>query len=89
MVVLVCFSSLPCAPLATMYTPTIDPDSPLLVTKAIATLALLGAASGGTIAVLRAQPPLTVVLTMGLNGAVAGLSFFGESTYFFHKTTLC
>lgn len=62
-----------------MHTPTFDPDSPLFVAKATGTLAVLGAATGGTIAVLRAQPPLTVVFTMGLNGAVAGLSFFGES----------
>jgi hypothetical protein len=61
-----------------MQTPTIDPEAPLLVAKATGTLALAGAATGGTIAVLRGQQPLGFVFTMGLNGAVAGLSFFGE-----------
>ncbi|GHJ84215.1 hypothetical protein NliqN6_0617 [Naganishia liquefaciens] len=61
--------------------PTIDPDSPLLVAKATAALALLGATTGGTLAVLRAQHPLPLVLGMGLNGAVAGLSFFGIREY--------
>ena len=60
-----------------MHTPAIDPDSPLLVAKATAALALLGATTGGTLAVLRAQQPLGLVFGMGLNGAVAGLSFFG------------
>lgn len=63
-----------------MRTPSLDPDAPLLVAKATGTLALLGAATGGTLAVLRAHPwPLGTVFTMGLNGAVAGLSFFGAS----------
>jgi hypothetical protein len=62
-----------------MHTPTIDADSPLLVGKGILTLAVLGAATGGTLGALRAQNPGLLALRMGLNGSVAGLAFFGTS----------
>ncbi|KAJ9093387.1 hypothetical protein QFC21_006417 [Naganishia friedmannii] len=65
-----------------MPTPTIDPDSPLLVGKGILSLALVGAATGGTLGALRAQNPALLALRMGLNGSVAGLAFFGASLSF-------
>jgi len=41
-------------------------------------LAVIGASAGGVMGALRAQNPFALGMNMGLNGAVAGLVFFGQ-----------
>ncbi|KAH8085374.1 hypothetical protein HD553DRAFT_27413 [Filobasidium floriforme] len=58
-----------------------DPDSPLLVVQGTLTLAVLGSATGATLAAFKAQNPFALGMNMGLNGSIAGLTFFAIREY--------
>ncbi|KAK4684708.1 hypothetical protein P7C73_g5463, partial [Tremellales sp. Uapishka_1] len=58
-----------------------DPASPLFVASSVMTTTTIGALSGGTLGVIRAQNPFQIAINMGINCGVAGLSFFGIREY--------
>jgi hypothetical protein len=58
---------------------SVDVHLTRLLLNEILLTAVIGASAGGVMGALRAQNPFALGMNMGLNGAVAGLVFFGQS----------
>lgn len=64
----------------------LKPTSPIILDTdfgarslfALSSLAVLGSATGATLAAFKAQNPFALGMNMGLNGSIAGLTFFGK-----------